>query len=83
MVLNTSCNHYTIPWTARGSIDRSRLNVDGGAIAVGHPVGASGARIVLHLVEVLKRQNAKKGIATICIGGGQGGAMLIENVSEV
>lgn len=68
---------------ALGSIDRSKLNVDGGAIALGHPVGASGARIVLHLAEVLRRQQAKKGIATICIGGGQGGAMLIENVSEV
>lgn len=68
---------------ALGKIDRSRLNVDGGAIALGHPVGASGARIALHLAEVLKRQKAKKGIATICIGGGQGGAMLIENVSEV
>lgn len=68
---------------ALGSIDRSRLNVDGGAIAIGHPVGASGARIVLHLAQVLKRKGAKKGIATICIGGGQGGAMLIENVSEV
>lgn len=68
---------------ALGSIDRSRLNVDGGAIAIGHPVGASGARIVLHLIEILKRQQAKKGIATICIGGGQGGAMLIENVSGV
>lgn len=66
-----------------GKIDRSKLNVDGGAIATGHPVGASGARIVLHLVEVLKRNKAKKGIATICIGGGQGGSMLIENVSEV
>lgn len=69
--------------SALGAIDRSKLNVDGGAIALGHPVGASGARIVLHLAEVLRRQNAKKGIATICIGGGQGGAMLIENVSEV
>lgn len=68
---------------ALGTIDRSRLNVDGGAIAIGHPVGASGARIVLHLVETLKRQQAKKGIATICIGGGQGGAMLIENVAGV
>lgn len=68
---------------ALGTVDRSRLNVDGGAIAVGHPVGASGARIALHLAEVLRRQDAKKGIATICIGGGQGGAMLIENVSEV
>lgn len=68
---------------ALGTIDRKRLNVDGGAIALGHPVGASGARIVLHLAEILKRNNAKRGIATICIGGGQGGAMLIENVSEV
>ncbi len=68
---------------ALGKLDRSKLNVDGGAIALGHPVGASGARIVLHLAEVLKRQKAKKGVATICIGGGQGGAMLIENVSEV
>lgn len=68
---------------AIGKLDRSRLNVDGGAIAIGHPVGASGARIVLHLAQILRRQNAKKGIATICIGGGQGGAMLIENVSEV
>lgn len=68
---------------AVGKIDRSKINVDGGAIAIGHPVGASGARIVLHLVETLKHQQAKKGIATICIGGGQGGAMLIENVSEV
>jgi acetyl-CoA C-acetyltransferase len=68
---------------AFGKIDRTKLNVDGGAIAVGHPVGASGARIVLHIAEVLKRTNTKKGIATICIGGGQGGAMLIENVSGV
>lgn len=68
---------------ALGSIDRSKLNVDGGAIAIGHPVGASGARIVLHLANVLRRKRAKNGIATICIGGGQGGAMLIENVSEV
>jgi acetyl-CoA C-acetyltransferase len=68
---------------AFGTLDKSRLNVDGGAIALGHPVGASGARIVLHLANILKRNNAKRGIATICIGGGQGGAMLIENVSEV
>lgn len=68
---------------ALGTIDRSKLNVDGGAVAIGHPVGASGARITLHLAQVLRRQNAKQGIATICIGGGQGGAMLIENVSEV
>ncbi|HHN67578.1 MAG TPA: acetyl-CoA C-acyltransferase, partial [Thermopetrobacter sp.] len=61
-----------------GEIPQERLNVDGGAIALGHPVGASGARIVLHLLHVLKRNKAKRGIATQCIGGGQGGAMLVE-----
>jgi acetyl-CoA C-acetyltransferase len=63
---------------ALGELDQSRLNVDGGAIALGHPVGASGARIVLHLLRVLKRNNAKRGMASICIGGGLGGAMLVE-----
>jgi len=61
-----------------GRIDAARLNVDGGAIALGHPVGASGARIVLHVLHVLQRTGGRRGIATICIGGGQGGAMLIE-----
>jgi acetyl-CoA C-acetyltransferase len=61
-----------------GPMDINKLNIDGGAIALGHPVGASGARIVLHLLNVLKRTGGKRGIAAICIGGGQGGAMLIE-----
>jgi acetyl-CoA C-acetyltransferase len=65
---------------AAGSIPRDRLNVDGGAIGVGHPVGASGNRIVLHLVNAMKRLGYKRGIATECIGGGQGGAMLIEAI---
>ncbi|OGA41647.1 MAG: acetyl-CoA acetyltransferase [Betaproteobacteria bacterium RIFCSPLOWO2_12_FULL_68_19] len=64
--------------SALGELDLNRLNVDGGAIALGHPVGASGTRIVLHLLKVLKRNNAKRGIASICIGGGLGGAMLVE-----
>ena len=63
-----------------GSIARDRLNVDGGAIGVGHPVGASGNRIVLHLVNAMKRLGYRRGIATECIGGGQGGAMLIEAI---
>jgi acetyl-CoA C-acetyltransferase len=63
-----------------GRIPHERLNVDGGAIGVGHPVGASGNRIVLHLVNAMKRLGKKRGIATECIGGGQGGAMLIEAV---
>jgi len=63
---------------AFGKIDPERFNVDGGAVSIGHPVGASGARIVLHLLHVLRRNKAKRGIATICIGGGLGGAMLVE-----
>ena len=63
---------------AMGALDESKLNVDGGAVALGHPVGSSGARIVLHLLQVLQRNNAKRGIASICIGGGLGGAMLVE-----
>lgn len=65
---------------ALGEIDASKLNVDGGAIALGHPVGASGARVVLHLLQTLRRNQAKRGIASLCIGGGQGGAMLIESM---
>jgi acetyl-CoA C-acetyltransferase len=65
---------------ALGQLDMDKLNLDGGAIALGHPVGASGARIVLHLLQVLKRRNGKKGMAAICIGGGQGGSMLVENL---
>ena len=66
---------------ALGALDEDKLNIDGGAVALGHPVGASGARIVLHLVHVLQRMNARRGMASICIGGGQGGAMLVERVS--
>ncbi|HEY4163274.1 MAG TPA: acetyl-CoA C-acyltransferase, partial [Dongiaceae bacterium] len=65
---------------ALGVIDRECLNVDGGAVSLGHPVGCSGARIVLHLVNALREREKKRGIATECIGGGQGGAMLIETV---
>lgn len=65
---------------AFGQIDRDRLNIDGGAISLGHPVGTSGNRIVLHLANAMKKRGAKRGIATECIGGGLGGAMLLEAV---
>lgn len=65
---------------ALGMIDEAHLNVDGGAVAMGHPVGASGARIVLHLLHVLQRTGGRRGVASICIGGGQGGAMLVESL---
>ncbi|MDT8440844.1 MAG: acetyl-CoA C-acetyltransferase [Desulfuromonadales bacterium] len=64
-------------------IDHERLNIDGGAVALGHPVGASGARIVLHLLHVLEQKQAQRGMAAICIGGGQGGALLLERSAEV
>lgn len=61
-------------------IDRKKVNVNGGAIALGHPIGASGARILTTLLHELQRQSKQYGIASLCIGGGQGIAMLVENV---
>jgi acetyl-CoA C-acetyltransferase len=59
--------------------DWERVNVNGGAIALGHPIGASGARILVTLLHEMKRREAKRGLATLCIGGGQGIAMIVEN----
>ena len=55
-----------------------KINVNGGAIALGHPIGASGTRILVTLIHEMIKQNAKKGLATLCIGGGMGIAMCIE-----
>ena len=63
-----------------GEIDESILNIDGGAIAVGHPVGMSGTRIVLHTIKALKRKGLKTGLATLCVGGGQGASFSIGGV---
>ncbi|MCK4939262.1 MAG: acetyl-CoA C-acyltransferase, partial [Rhodospirillaceae bacterium] len=59
-------------------LDASKVNVNGGAIALGHPIGASGARILITLVHEMKRSGAKRGLATLCIGGGMGIAMCVE-----
>ena len=61
-----------------GTLDRAKLNQDGGAIAIGHPIGASGARVALHVLKVLERTGGRYGVASLCIGGGQGGAILVE-----
>ncbi len=61
-----------------GAIDENILNVNGGAIALGHPVGMSGTRIILHLLKELKRRELKTGLATLCVGGGQGASFLVE-----
>jgi acetyl-CoA C-acetyltransferase len=67
--------------TKRLNIDPSKVNVNGGAVSIGHPLGASGARIIVTLLNVLKQNNAKYGAAGICNGGGGASAMVIENIS--
>jgi acetyl-CoA C-acetyltransferase len=60
--------------------DLEKVNVNGGAIAIGHPIGASGARVLTTLLYEMKKRDAKKGLATLCIGGGMGIAMCVERV---
>ena len=62
------------------NIPKDKLNVNGGAIALGHPIGATGTRILVTLIHEMKRRKSKKGLATLCIGGGMGISMCIENV---
>jgi acetyl-CoA acetyltransferase family protein len=65
--------------SALGDIPEDKLNVNGGAVALGHPVGASGARLVLTLLKELRRRGKRRGIASLCVGGGQGVALLVES----
>jgi len=66
--------------SALGTLDMARTNVNGGAIALGHPVGCTGARLLLTLAHQLRASNAELGLATLCIGGGQGGAVVLERI---
>ncbi|MFC1994029.1 acetyl-CoA C-acyltransferase, partial [Chloroflexota bacterium] len=59
-------------------VDMERTNVNGGAVALGHPIGCTGARILVTLIYEMKRRGSKRGLATLCIGGGQGMAMIVE-----
>jgi acetyl-CoA acyltransferase len=61
-------------------LSQDKVNLDGGAIAIGHPLGASGARITGKLASLMQRENKKIGLATMCIGGGQGTAIILEKV---
>ncbi|HEV2424353.1 MAG TPA: acetyl-CoA C-acetyltransferase, partial [Terriglobia bacterium] len=61
-------------------IDHSRINVNGGACALGHPIGATGARILVTLIHALKNRGGKRGVASLCIGGGEATAMAVEIV---
>ena len=76
--LNEAFAAQSIPVVKDLGIDVKKLNLDGGAIAMGHPLGASGARIVGKLASLLKREKKKYGLATMCIGGGQGVALVLE-----
>jgi acetyl-CoA C-acetyltransferase len=59
-------------------IPHEKVNVNGGAVALGHPIGATGARIITTLIYALKKRNLKKGVAALCIGGGEGTALALE-----
>jgi acetyl-CoA acetyltransferase len=67
-----------LPLAPIGRLDRDRLNPNGGAIALGHPVGASGTRLVLTLLREMRRRGSGLGLATLCVGGGQGAALVFE-----
>jgi len=64
------------------SLDHAKTNVNGGAIALGHPLGASGTRLLITLMNELRRRKARYGLSTACIGGGQGIAVIIENLQR-
>ena len=72
------CSEHLAREHAIGSVDPEKLNVNGGAIALGHPVGATGCRLVLTLLHEMRRRNVQFGIASLCVGGGQGAAILLE-----
>lgn len=78
--LNEAFSVVGIENTRRMQLDPAKVNVNGGAVSIGHPLGASGARIIVTLINVLKQNNAKYGAAGICNGGGGASAMVIENI---
>ena len=78
MELNEAFAAQVIACARELPLDLSRVNVNGGAIALGHPIGATGARIATTLLHEMKKRDAKKGLATLCIGGGMGVAMCVE-----
>ncbi len=78
--LNEAFAAQAIPCMNELGLDPEKVNVNGGAIALGHPVGCSGARILTTLVHEMRRRGARRGLATMCIGVGQGIAVLVESV---
>lgn len=80
--LNEAFAAQSIPVISELGIDPEKVNVNGGAIALGHPIGASGTRILVTLIHELQKRNAKLGLCSLCIGGGQGIAMVISNAEK-
>jgi acetyl-CoA C-acetyltransferase len=78
--INEAFASQTIAVIRELGIAEEKVNVNGGAIAIGHPIGASGARILCTLLYELRRRKLRHGVASLCVGGGQGVAVLIENV---
>jgi acetyl-CoA acetyltransferase len=76
--LNEAFAVQVLACVRRLDLDIDRVNLDGGAIALGHPLGCSGARVTVTLLERMQRENAKKALATLCVGVGQGLALLVE-----
>ena len=78
--LNEAFSVVGIENTRRMKLDPAKVNVNGGAVSIGHPLGASGARIIITLLNVLKQRKARYGAAGICNGGGGASAMVIESI---
>ena len=78
--INEAFAAQTIAVIRELNIDKNKVNVNGGAIALGHPIGASGARILVTLIHEMKKQKKNKGCATLCIGGGMGIALCVERI---
>lgn len=77
--LNEAFAAQSIPVVKQLGIDPAKVNVNGGAIALGHPIGASGSRILVTLIHELIKQNKELGLCSLCIGGGQGISLIISN----
>jgi acetyl-CoA acetyltransferase len=76
--INEAFASVVLAWEKELHPDMSKVNVNGGAIALGHPVGSSGTRLVLTLLLEMRRRKVSRGLATLCVGGGQGASILLE-----
>jgi acetyl-CoA C-acetyltransferase len=78
--INEAFSNVTLAAMREHKIPHEKVNVHGGAVSLGHPIGASGARILISLISALKQRNQKRGLATLCIGGGEAAAVIIEMI---